>query len=568
MANEDFLANRLLPIASRIGLFVVDEAHCISDWGHDFRPDYRRTGRILQTLPSNVPVLATTATANDRVVADLEQQLGPSLTTIRGSLTRESLYLENIVLPTQAARMAWLAHNLPQMVGSGIIYTLTVRDAESVATWLQSRGINVMPYHADSENREQLEEALLRNQIKALVATVALGMGFDKPDIGFVIHFQRPASVVHYYQQVGRAGRAIEEAKGILLDGAEDDEIADYFISTAFPRETEIAQVLDALRASTTGLRRSDLQQLNLTSGKIDKILKFLLLESPSPIQKIDTRYYLNPVQWQMPRERIERIERLRRGEQQRMREYVATGQCLMQFLASVLNDPLARPCGKCMNCRRTPPQIGVPRELSEAAATFLNNLNIPIEPRKQWPQGQTFEGEHGRIAQEFLVQEGRALCKWGDSGLGDQVKQGKQQIGRFSDELVTAATVLIRDRWKPQPTPTWLTCVPSHRHRTLVSDLAQRLANQLGIPFVDCIRKIRETEPQKTRRNSVQQVKNLDGAFEFDTNLVQSEAVFLIDDMVDSRWTFAVLGFKLRRAGSGPVFLFALADSSAEGGD
>lgn len=569
LANEDFLRDCLLPIANRVGLFVVDEAHCISDWGHDFRPDYRRIVRILRALPPNVPVLATTATANDRVVTDLEEQLGPHLTTIRGPLTRESLNLGNIVLPAKAARLAWLAHYVPQMPGSGIIYTLTVRDAENVAAWLQSRGINVMPYHADSENRERLEELLLRNDVKALVATVALGMGFDKPDVGFVVHFQRPASVVHYYQQVGRAGRAVEEAHGVLFSGAEDDEIADYFITTAFPREGEIDQVLTALREADAGLKRSDLQQqLNLAAGKLDKILKFLLLESPSPIQKIDSRYMRNPVQWQMPRERIERIVNLRRGEQQRMREYIATNGCLMQFLSAELNDPAAGRCGKCANCRRIALPREFPQELAVAATAFLNYLDLPIEPRKQWPQGHTFENERGKIAPLYQTQPGRVLCRWGDPGFGDLVKQGKQQTGRFSDELVVAAVNLIRERWNPQPAPTWLTCISSRRNQILVPDLAQRLADQLHIPFLDCIRKIRETEPQKTRQNSVQQVKNLEGAFEVDANLTRTGPVLLIDDMVDSKWTFTVLGFKLRQAGSGLVFPFALADTSSESGD
>jgi ATP-dependent DNA helicase RecQ len=569
LANENFITNCLLPIAARIGLFVVDEAHCISDWGHDFRPDYRRIVRILRALPANVPVLATTATANDRVVTDLVEQLGPNLTAMRGPLTRESLKLQNIVLPAKAARMAWTAHHVPNLPGSGIIYTLTVRDAENVAAWLQSRGINAKAYHSGTVNREELEDQLLRNEVKALVATVALGMGFDKPDIGFVIHFQRPASVVHYYQQVGRAGRAVHEAYGILLSGAEDDEIADYFINTAFPREEEVGQVLAALRASNAGLKQADLeQQLNLTTGKLKDVLKFLLLESPSPIQKVDQRYVRNPVQWQMPQARIERLGNLRRQEQQRMREYIATDRCLMQFLSAELNDPAANACGKCVNCLHAGLGDDFPQQLAEAATAFLNNLDFPIMPRKKWPPGHSFEGSHGNIAPELQNQLGRALCRWGDPGFGELVKRGKQQAERFPDQLVTAAAQLIRDRWIPQLPPTWVTCVPSRRHAALVPDFAQRLARELGLPFVDCIRKVRETEPQKTRQNSVQQVHNLDRAFELDQNTVQTGPVLLIDDMVDSRWTFTVLGFKLRQAGSGPVFPFALADTSAEGGD
>jgi ATP-dependent DNA helicase RecQ len=284
LADEEFVTDCLLPIAARIGLFVVDEAHCISDWGHDFRPDYRRTVRILRALPANVPILATTATANDRVVTDLLEQLGPNLTAIRGPLTRESLMLQNIVLPDKAARMAWIAHHLPSLPGSGIIYALTPKDATTLATWLQSRGVRAAAYYGDLEadEREKLEERLLRNDVKALVATVALGMGFDKPDIGFVIHFQRPPSVIHYYQQVGRAGRAIPEAYGILLSGEEDDEIADYFIRVAFPAASAVDQLLGALRAAKEGLKHAELQrELNFTDSNLHRILKFLLMESP-----------------------------------------------------------------------------------------------------------------------------------------------------------------------------------------------------------------------------------------------------------------------------------------------
>ncbi len=272
LANDDFVNRCLLPIADRVGLFVVDEAHCISDWGHDFRPDYRRIVRLLRALPRNIPILATTATANDRVVRDIVEQLGPNLEVQRGSLTRASLSLQNINLRSQAERMAWLADLLPALPRSGIVYTLTVRDSERLADWLKSRGIDAEAYYGpmETEQREALENRLLNNEIKALVSTVALGMGFDKPDLGFVIHYQRPASVVHYYQQVGRAGRAVEEAFGILLNGEEDDAIADYFIRTAFPTPQDVEQLLAAMRTANTALNTSEAPRtaVNLTKGK------------------------------------------------------------------------------------------------------------------------------------------------------------------------------------------------------------------------------------------------------------------------------------------------------------
>jgi ATP-dependent DNA helicase RecQ len=569
LANEQFMTRCLLPVAARVGLFVVDEAHCISDWGHDFRPDYRRIVRILKALPRNLPVLATTATANDRVVNDVSAQLGPRLNVIRGPLVRESLRLENMRIPAQSARMAWLADHIPRFTGSGIIYTLTVRDADNLAAWLQQRGINARAYHAglESEERRQLEDMLLANQVKALVATFALGMGFDKPDLGFVVHFQRPGSVVHYYQQVGRAGRAINKAYGVLMSGAEDDEIAGYFIRTAFPSAEEVAEVLHALEAAPGPLKAAELQQaVNIRPAKLAKALKFLEVESPSPIARDDAAYVRTPVVWTMPTQRIEHITQLRREEQIRMNAYMAEERCLMQFLAEELSDPQAAPCGKCANC--TGERLGAvyPAELAEGAARFLEHLSLPIKPRKQWPQSATFEGESGRIAVEFRAEEGRALCKWGDAGFGDLVRDGKRD-GHFADRLVEAASELVQHRWRPAPRPEWVACVPSHRHRALVPGLARRLAIQLGLPFIECIRKTRATELQKIRQNSFQQASNLENAFAVDVRAVRTGPVLLVDDVVDSGWTLTVLAWKLRKAGAGAVFPFALADSSADDG-
>ncbi len=571
LANDDFVNRCLLPIANRASLFVVDEAHCISDWGHDFRPNYRRIVGILRALPRSIPVLATTATANDRVVGDIVAQLGTNLEVQRGALTRASLSLQNINLRSQAERMAWLAGLLPELPGSGIVYTLTVPDSKRLAHWLQSQGIDAEPYYGglETKEREALENRLLNNDIKALVATVALGMGFDKPDVGFVIHYQRPASVVHYYQQVGRAGRAVAHAYGILLNGEEDDAIADYFIRSAFPTPHDVEQLLGTMRTADGALTIPKLQKrVNLAKGKIEKILEFLLLESPAPIQKTAAGYVLNPVRWQMPVDRIERITNLRRCELERMQIYMGSQDCLMQFLAEELNDPNAGPCGKCVNCAGRLLSEDYPEELAQAAVEFLDRQENPIQPRKQWPAGLTDPERHGNIVRDQQAREGRALCRWGDPGYGALVRRGKQQDHRFDEQLVEAAARLIGNRWRPDPTPTWMTCVPSRRHQALVPDLARRLARRLGLPFVECIRKVRDTEPQKTRANSFQQAQNLLDAFVVDQATVRSEPVLLIDDMVDSKWTFTVTAALLRRAGSGVVHPFALADSSSEDND
>lgn len=351
LANDEFLTEYLPHIQHSMGLLVIDEAHCISDWGHDFRPDFRRIARILAALPPNIPVLGTTATANDRVVRDVVEQVGPATVTIRGPLARESLRLQNIVLADQAERLAWLASHVPRLSDSGLIYCLTVADTKRVAAWLQLNGVDARAYHADLETaqREDLERALQAGRCKALVATVALGMGFDKPDLAFVIHFQRPGSVIAYYQQVGRAGRSIDDAVGILLSGREDDEIQDYFIRTAFPPTAHMDSVLSAL-ASAGELRMSDLERrLNLRYSEIEKALKLLVIDGA--VAKEKGRYFRTLQPWAADDERMAAVTEARRTEVRQMQAYVRHDGCLMRFLTDALDDPASADCGKCSGC-------------------------------------------------------------------------------------------------------------------------------------------------------------------------------------------------------------------------
>jgi ATP-dependent DNA helicase RecQ len=562
LANDAFRQNVLVPMAGNVGLFVIDEAHCISDWGHDFRPDYRRIGQLFKLLPQNLPVLATTATANDRVVADVAAQLG-EVSISRGPLVRESLRLQNIVLPDQASRMAWLAQHLPSLPGSGIVYTLTVRDAERVAEWLRLRGINAAAYHADSADRELLEAKLMNNEVKALVATVALGMGFDKPDLGFVVHYQRPGSVVHYYQQVGRAGRAVDEAFGILLHGREDDEIIDYFIRQAFPPAADVADVLSALDAAHDGLTVQQLEgSVNLPPQRLEKTLKLLATEARAPIRKEASRWYRSPVPWRFDVEKVRQLTALRHAEQQRMNEYMSTSSCLMRFLATELDDPYAADCGRCANCAGAVVAEGVDPSLVNQAAEFLRRTRVVIEPRKLWPaEGLPEHGFRGRIG-DHSMEPGRALALWGDGGWAELVHKGKYEDGRFAEELVAACAAMFKE-WDPAPRPAWVTCIPSRKHPNLVPDFARRLAERLRLPFSPAIEKLRDNAPQKAMENSVQQVRNLDGVFRVDAKQVESSPVLLVDDITDSRWTLTVAGALLRRAGCTTVFPLVLADAS-----
>ena len=563
LANDEFREEVLLPLAGSVGMLVVDEAHCISDWGHDFRPDNRRVTRVLQAMPRSVRVLATTATANDRVVADVAEQIGAGVRILRGPLTRKSLVLQTLKLPSQGARLAWLAEQVPALPGSGIIYTLTQRDAERVAEWLQSCGINALPYHADIGNdlREERERLLLDNGVKALVATVALGMGFDKPDLGFVIHFQRPGSAVHYYQQVGRAGRAVDTAYGILLSGAEDEDITQYLIETAFPPHRHVEKILAALDEADDGLSLPMLEQrVNLRRSQIEKALKILSVDNPAPVVKSGSRWYATAATYRPDIERIERLTQLRLNEQARMADYMTTGECLMAYLGRELDDPHAEACGRCANCQGGPllaPQYSL--ELAAEAARFLRMTDLPILPRKQWPAGLDAHGRKGNI-RDGLAEEGRVLCSWGDGGWGELVKRGKQVDGAFAEVLVDATAELVRERWHPSPPVAWVTCVPSRRHPNLVPDFAARVAVALGLPFVPSVRKTCENHSQKAMENSWQQATNVLSAFAVDAWAGMEGPVLLIDDIVDSGWTFTAVAALLLEAGSGPVFPLALA--------
>ncbi len=562
LGNDWFNTEVLAGIAGQISLMVIDEAHCISDWGHDFRPHYRLLERIARTLPANLRLLATTATANDRVMEDLVAVLGPNMKVLRGDLNRSSLTLQTMRLPSQAVRMAWIAQQLSSLPGHGIIYTLTIRDANQLADWLKAQGFAVEAYTGKTgDRREELEQALQENKVKALVATTALGMGYDKPDLAFVIHFQMPGSVVAYYQQVGRAGRALESAYGVLLSGDEEEGITDWFIRSAFPTRQEVDDVLGALNEAPEGLSIPDLMTcVNMSKGRIEKTITALSLESPAPIAKQGTKWQLTAAElgdefWA----RADRLTKLRRAELQQMQEYVSRpfGQH-MGFLIDALDGD---------SSTVSPPSLpplseDVDQLLVREAEEFLCRTSLPIEPRKKWPVGGMPQyGIHTASTIPYQAQPGKALCVWGDAGWGGLVRQGKYHDGHFSDDLVAACVKMIQE-WNPQPSPTWVTCVPSLRHPELVPNFAQRLAAALGLPFHMVIAKTDARPEQKTMANSTQQARNIDGSLALNGQPIPPGPVLLVDDMVDSRWTLTVSAWLLRKSGSGAVWPMALSQT------
>ncbi|EAR01411.1 RecQ family ATP-dependent DNA helicase [Maribacter sp. HTCC2170] len=570
LANERFMNEILLPIANKIGLFVVDEAHCISDWGHDFRPDYRRIVGILKVMPKGMPVLGTTATANDRVVADIKEQLG-GINVLRGALTRESLKLQNIILKDQASRLAWLKENIPNLNGSGIIYVLTKRDAKTVTQWLNDCNIDAAAYYSgvtdeNFENtavyREVLEDALYNNELKVLVATTALAMGYDKPDLNFVIHFQAPDSIISYYQQVGRAGRAINTAYGILLSGQEDADVHQYFRESAFPPEHVVQDILKAL-IDHDGLSIPKLQEvLNIKHGQIDKTIKYLTVEEPSPIIKEGTKWKRSAVSFTMDTDKIERLTNQRLFEWKTVQDYIQTEECLMTFLQKELDDPNVEPCGKCSNCLgiKTIPDM-VSHNNTVEASIYLKHSEFDILPRKQIAANALPIYEWSGRLNNLIAEKGKVLSRWGDAGWGNIVANDKHQ-GFFRNELVDAMNEMIVERWCPDPYPEWLTCIPSLRHPDLVPDFAKRLAEKLGIPFRPIILKVKDTQPQKEQENSFHQCHNLDGVFHIEED-VENKPVFLVDDAIDSGWTFTIVTTLLKKSGSGLVYPVALTSTS-----
>lgn len=436
------------------------------------------------------------------MVNDIQAQLGNDLLILRGTLTRESLRLQTITLANQNERLAWLVENLPKLPGSGIIYCLTVPDTERVTNWLKQKGFSAEAYHAGDDNtldRPALEQSFLNNEVKILVATVALGMGFDKPDIGYVIHFQRPGSVVAYYQQVGRAGRAVERAYGILLSGAEDDEIQDYFINSAFPSVEIMNQIL-AVLAKTEGLPINDLlARVNVSRSMLDKALRLLEVDGAigATFENRKTIYFRTPNPWHPDIERIEHVTSLRRAEQAQMQSYMTDTGCLMEFLQRALDDAHPQPCGRCANCRGKGLPSTVSHNLVVEAENFLKGASIPIAPRHMLPAG-IFPDQKRKIPPELLNETGRSLCYYGDAGWGTLVRAGKYEQNHFSDELMEAAARLIGE-WKPGPFPVWMTAIPSHRHPTLVRSFVERLSTRLGIPFNPVLVRISDALQQKT---------------------------------------------------------------------
>ena len=546
----------------RIGMFVIDEAHCISDWGHDFRLDYSELKKVIALLPPRVPVLATTATANDRVVEDLKRQLGGDVYISRGPLMRDSLAMQVLRLPDAVQRFAWIADHIGELPGTGIVYCLTRRDCDRLTGFLQERGIKAASYYSRQGEEERNDEALSafsRNEIKAIVSTVKLGMGYDKGDIGFVIHYQMPANIVAYYQQIGRAGRKLDRAFAILLCGEEDETIHNYFIDTAFPAEEECELVLRAVGARAGVSLRGLTAAVNLRDGRIKKTVDFLLHEGA--VYRDEKKYYLSPRGYRYNREHYEKVTQVRRREFAQMRALTTTKECYLKHLVNCLDDRSAQPCGKCANCLGSP-LIGesISPQTLDAALSYLDHLLIPIRPRKR----RADEPADGSTVIAVGNREGVCLSKYGEAGYGRFVREDKYRGERFRDELIRKSAKVLK-KLAADGGITHLAFVPSLRSG-LVKDLAVRLADACGLQLLDVLIKS-AAPPQKEQQNSAHQCRNAYTSFGIAAEACIPYHILLIDDIVDSGWTLTACGQLLRERGALSVTPFALADSSEREG-
>ncbi|WP_410604199.1 RecQ family ATP-dependent DNA helicase [Amycolatopsis sp. lyj-90] len=572
--NPDFRDTVLPKLTASAGLLVVDEAHCISDWGHDFRPDYRRLRTLLKDLPEGVPVLATTATANDRVATDVAEQLGigngGGTLVLRGTLDRESLHLSVAKLPTSQARLAWLAEHLEELPGSGIIYTLTVAAAHDVAGLLTERGYPVAAYtgKTDPADRQAAEDDLLNNNVKALVATSALGMGFDKPDLGFVVHLGAPSSPIAYYQQVGRAGRGVDRAEVILLPGHEDKDIWAYFGSLAFPDELRVTQVLNALAYADRPLSTPALEPfVELSRSRLEMVLK--VLDVDGAVRRVKGGWEGTGEEWRYDKERYARVSAARTNEQNAMLAYLETTGCRMEYLRKQLDDPEATPCGRCDNCTGKHWDTTISDDVVDATRQRLRRPGVEVAPRKMWPTGMAGLDVplSGRLPAGEQAETGQVVGRVTDVGWGTRLRElvGPSAADAELPDAVFHACIEVLKGWQWTERPVAVVEVPSATRPRLVHSLATKLAS---IGRLEYLGAIASAGPPPRQANSAQRLadlwKRLSLPEELAARVAAAEGpILLVDDLIDTGWTVTLSARLLRQAGARAVLPFALASTS-----
>ncbi len=558
--NHPAFRPHLSALSSSLGLLVIDEAHCISSWGHDFRPDYRRISSVLAALGEDTPVLATTATANSATQADVAAQIGSDTVQLRGTLDRPSLHLAVADPDGPAERLSWLADWCDAHRGElGIVYTLTVDAATTMAGWLDSQGIACAAYTGAmaAEERLVVEARLDDGSLDCVVATSALGMGYDNPTVAWVVNVGVPPSVTAYYQQVGRAGRQLETAHGIVVATESDRAIWDWFDSTAMPSERVAREVLDTV-AGYGPVSVPELEpRVNLSRSRLEALLKVLDVEGA--VTRDGSRWSVTDSPWTYDSARYDRVAAARRTDREQMDEYLSTDRCRMEFLRSVLDDDHAVACGRCDNCTHTTLETGSSAERTAAALEFLRRHLGVVRPRKQWPRAM--EGRSGNIAPELRCEQGRSLQAGSNPGWAAVVEEAFDS-DHATDDLVAAVSGLLK-AWEWTRRPVAVTWVPSCARPRLALDLAQRVADLGHLALVEALDLVRpDAPPMASLHNSAQQAGEALTRFTVSpgagAELAQGP-VLVIDDELNSGWTMTAVGALLREAGSGPVLPLVL---------
>jgi len=521
-------------------MVVVDEAHCISVWGHDFRPNYRRIVNLIEFLPADRPVLACTATATEQVQSDIEKQIGKGITVQRGGLLRPNFHLNVIHAQSQEAKLIHIAGLVKKLPGSGIIYCGTKVETETYANWLRYKGIDAVYYNAglDNDSRVMIEHALMENKHKCIVATNALGMGLDKPDVRFIIHTQIPQSPLHYYQEIGRAGRDGETTYIILYYNPEDEELPKAFIKGGRPSAYDYNKVIDALKESPLGLH-GVIKAVNLKQTAVSVILNDLIDQGIiiSYTQGRKKVYEYKYGAGELNTEPFEQLRSIKTGEFEKMKEYVQTRKCRMNFLQNYLGDNSSEKCMKCDNdrgmkieARETDSGL---KEVEAFRETFFPILEV-----------ETKTG---------IMTNGVAASYYGVTNVGSAIHRSKYENGGdFPDFLLRLSLKAFRKRFGNRRFDLVL-FVPPTESGDLVKNLAKKIANTLNFKLSEGLKKTRQTQPQKIFESAITKKDNVKDAFYIDENVTNKD-ILIIDDIFDSGTTIKEIGRILKAAGANSV--------------
>lgn len=505
----------------KISMLVIDEAHCISVWGHDFRPDYRRIINLVQLMPENVPILATTATATKRVQEDIQKQMGSKCISIRGDLLRDNFNLKVITLSQNESKMVYIKNYLDITDGNGIIYTGTRSRTEIYAQWLNASNIPSKAYHGrtDSDERKLIENGLMENKWKCVVSTNALGMGMDKPDIRFIIHEQIPASPIHYYQEIGRGGRDGKDTDLILLYNEELDlDLPRSFINTSKPSTREYNEVIDLIKSSEQG-EIDIIKQTNLKQTQVRNILADLL-EQGVCNKNHSSRKYSYIFGKVYKHNSNQKLRDLKLKELELMVDYTTTKSCRMLFLCNYLGDQTNTPCGKCDICKDSIENYEISNEEYEEVNNFNKN-NHPVLPVS---------------VNSEIIKDGYAYNYYGTTQVGSIIHKCKYENGGYFPETLVNGVAKIISNELQDFTFDKIFFVPPTVSGDLVEKFARRLSEKVSIPISNGLIKLAETDPQKIFESGHRKIANVKGKFSLDENeIIEGKNVLIIDDVYDS---------------------------------